>query len=202
MKALILTGRLVQDQELIVPEAMLKAAGYEVTIAAEKAGEFYGIQGVKFKADMGFMNTDSASPFTNLLRNYYDLLIIPGGVKCMEHMRLRPDVVQFISDFHANGGVIGCICSGAFLLISAGLCKGRKIATYPAWQIDVENAGGTFVNDVVVDDRICTAPHYNQAGPWMNAVLGEAKAKRASVSGGTEDLMHQYFSVGPDRLDL
>jgi protease I len=175
MKALILTGRMVLDQELIVPQAMLQAAGYDVTVAAEKPGEFFGIQGVKFKADMGFMNTEFiGSRVTNLLRKFYDLLIIPGGVKCMEHMRLQPDVVQFIKDFHAEGKVIGCICSGAFLLISAGLCKGRKIATYPAWKEDVENAGGTFVNDVVVDDRIVTAPHYNVAGPWMAAVLKEA----------------------------
>jgi protease I len=90
-------------------------------------------------------------------------------------MRLERGVIKFIADFHASGKVIGCICSGAFLLISAGLCKGRKIATYPAWKEDVENAGGTFVNDVVVDDRIVTAPHYNVAGKWMAAVLKEAK---------------------------
>lgn len=170
MKALILTGRMVQDQELIYPQYRLDEAGYEVTIAAEKAGEFFGIQGVKFKADIPFDSVDRVD-----LRDY-SLLIIPGGVKCMEHMRLHPAPVDIIKRFHANGGVIGCICSGAFLLISAGLCKGRKIATYPAWQIDVENAGGTFVNDVVTDDRIVTAPHYNRAGPWMAAVLKAVNA--------------------------
>jgi hypothetical protein len=30
------------------------------------------------------------------------------------------------------------------------------------------------VNDVVTDDRIVSAPHYNRSGPWMAAVLGEA----------------------------
>jgi protease I len=164
MKALILTGRMVQDQELIVPQAMLQAAGYDVTVAAEKEGEFFGIQGVKFKADMAFHHAELSD---------YSLLIIPGGVKCMEHIRLNPLPKQMVSISHAEGKVIGCICSGAFLLISAGLCKGRKIATYPAWKEDVENAGGTFVNDVVVDDRIVTAPHYNVAGKWMAAVLKE-----------------------------
>lgn len=169
MKALILTGRLVQDQELIVPQAMLDAAGYEVTIAAENPGEFHGIQGVKFHANASI--ADEAEVPQDLKQ--YGVLIIPGGVKCMEHMRLNKAARFIVEHYHAQGGVIGCICSGAFLLISAGLCKGRKIATYPAWKEDVENAGGTFVNDVVTDDRICTAPHYNMAGPWMVAVLKE-----------------------------
>jgi protease I len=124
---------------------------------------------VKFKADIDYKEVDS---------DYYDLLIIPGGVKCMEHMRLVDRARVLTKRFHENGKVIGCICSGAFLLISAGLCKGRKIATYPAWKEDVENAGGTFVNDVVVDDRIVTAPHYNVAGKWMAAVFREANDRR------------------------
>lgn len=158
---------MVQDQELIYPQYRLDEAGYEVTIAAEKEGEFFGIQGVKFKADMAFRE---------VWLNDYDLMVIPGGVKCMEHMRLERYPKALILHFHEMGKVIGCICSGAFLLISAGLCKGRKIAIYPAWQVDVENAGGTFVNGVVTDDRIVTAPHYRDAGRWMAAVLDAVRA--------------------------
>jgi protease I len=172
MKALILTGRMVQDEELIVPTAMLQASGYAVNIAADKAGEFTGFRGCKFTANTFF---DAVLEDKDIIAQKYQVLIIPGGVKCMEHMRLYPGISSLIAQYHKQGGVIGCICSGAFLLISAGLCKGRKIATYPAWKEDVENAGATFVNDVVVDDRIVTAPHYNVAGKWMAEVLRVVK---------------------------
>jgi protease I len=166
MKALILTGRMVQDDEYKYPWHRLREAGYEVHVATKDKKSCLGWEGCK---------VDPTHSFDEIKADAYELLIIPGGVKCMEHMRLERGVIKFIADFHASGKVIGCICSGAFLLISAGLCKGRKIATYPAWKEDVENAGGTFVNDVVVDDRIVTAPHYNVAGKWMAAVLKEAK---------------------------
>ena len=90
----------------------------------------------------------------------------------MEHMRLDERLVEFVAAFHKAGKVVASICSGPMLLISAGLVKGRRIACYPAWRIDVENAGGEFVDmPAVVDDRIVTSPHYRHVGPWMGAAL-------------------------------
>ena len=44
----------------------------------------------------------------------------------MEKVRQNKNIIKFISDFHAEGKVIGCICSGAQLLISARIIKGKK----------------------------------------------------------------------------
>lgn len=162
MRALILTGRMVQDQEGLYPLHRLQEAGFAVDVAADNRGDFFGIQGVKFTANRTIFESECDD---------YDLLVIPGGVKCMEHLRLNLKAVRLVKDFYMDGKVIASICSGAQMLISAGLCKGKVISAYPAMQVDVENAGAEFVNRVVSFDRIISAPHYNQLGPWMAEVL-------------------------------
>jgi protease I len=164
MRAVIVSGRGVQDAELVYPYYRLKEAGYEVDLATRGKQPFQGIQGVKFDP-----NTD----VSELSRNHhYRMLVIPGGVKAMEHMRLDDELVRYVSDFHADGGLVASICSGAQMLISAGLVKGRKIAAYPAMRVDVENAGGEYIDaPAVADDRIITAPHYRNLGDWMSMAL-------------------------------
>lgn len=157
---------MVQDQECVYPYYRLLEAGFQVDVAASHVGEFFGIQGVKFAANVPINGTECDA---------YELLVIPGGVKCMEHLRLNSKAVSLVKDFHMAGKVIASICSGAQMLINAGLVKGRMISAYPAMQVDVENAGGTFVNRLAQCDRIVTAPHYRDLGPWMAEVLYAVK---------------------------
>lgn len=154
---------MVQDQELVYPLYRLQEAGYEVDIAVRGKQAFTGIQGVKFEPTRDIPE----------LRLYdYEILVLPGGVKAMEHMRLDEQLVCFITAFHEAGGVIASICSGAQLLISAKLVRGRRISGYYSIRDDIENAGGVFVDaPAVVDDRIVTSPHYRHLGSWMAAAL-------------------------------
>lgn len=168
MKALIVTGRGVQDQEFIYPYYRLQEAGYEVHVAVRRLTmqewEFHGYQGVRFQRTRDIPDVREAT--------WYQLLVIPGGVKAMEHMRLDDGLLAFVRAFHEAGGVVAAICSGVQLLISAGLVRGRRAAIYPAFRVDLENAGGEFVDmPAVVDDRIVTSPHYRHLGPWMAAAL-------------------------------
>ena len=167
MKALIISGRMVQDQELVYPYYRLQEAGYQVTLAARSL-EFHGIQGVKFSADTFLTDFSSASgAFDN-----YNMLVIPGGVKCMEHLRLDAAAVSLVQQFHAERKIIAAICSGAQMLITAKVIKGRKISAYPAMSVDVENAGAEFVDSpAVVDGHFVTSPHYKHLGAWMSAAL-------------------------------
>lgn len=176
MTALIITGRMVQDQELIVPFYRLQEAGYAVTVAAESQGTFHGIQGVKFHADASLQ--DEAEALDD-----YELLVIPGGVKCMEHLRLNQAAVFIVKEMHRRGAVIGSVCSGAQMLITAKVIKGRKISAYPAMQVDVENAGAKFQEGVTVDGCIVSAPHYRDLGLWMAALLREMERSKFSLEG-------------------
>jgi protease I len=171
MRAVIVTGRMVQDHEFLYPFYRLQEAGFEVDVAVRGKQPCAGIIGIKI---------EPTKDVPELRVEDYELLIIPGGVKAMEHMRLDAELVKFVADFHAAGKVIGSICSGAQMLISAGVCRGRVISGYPAIADDIRNAGATFIDWPAVTAEgisskgsIVTSPHYRHLGPWMKAVLEE-----------------------------
>ena len=90
----------------------------------------------------------------------------------MEKIRQDKRLINFIADFHKNEKVIACICSGAQLLISAKIVKGKKIAGYYSMEDDITNAGAIYTDEpAVVDGKIITTAHYKDMGPWMKAVI-------------------------------
>lgn len=173
MKALILTGDKVQDHEFIYPYYRVQEDNYDVDVAVRGGKEVFGYYGTKIPVTMDIPKPNIEGFFTDI---QWDLLILPGGAKAIEYIRQDLEIINFIAKFHAGGGVIGSICHGAQLLISAGLVKGKKISGYYSIKDDIENAGGTFVDEPYVeDDRIVTSPHYKYLGPWMRDVLYQVR---------------------------
>ena len=100
------------------------------------------------------------------------MLVLPGGVKAMEKIRQDNRLINFISDFYKQNKVIACICSGAQLLISAKIVKGKKIAGYYSMKDDIVNAGAIYTDlPAVIDQKIITTAHYKDMAPWMKATL-------------------------------
>jgi protease I len=173
-KALIITGQGVQDQEFIYPFHRLQEAEFDLTVLTANDGPCTGYFGTKISPTPGLMSEMRFLDSVHYHAPKWSLVVLPGGVKAMEHMRLNKDLISFISRFHHSGGVVASICSAAQLLISAGLVKGREISGYYSMADDIVNAGGTFVDaPAVVCDRVVTSPHYKHLGPWMGAVLKE-----------------------------
>ena len=178
MKALILTGKLATDQEVFYPLYRLQEDRWEVDIAVRGGKEVLGEKGIKI--------TPTRDIDDSLYAESYDLLILPGGAKCMEYMRQDIEVIRYISAFTKT---IGSICHGAQLLISAGLVKGRMISGYYSIKDDINNAGGTYIDlPYVVADRIVTSPHYKHLGPWMKAVINEVKHNHLPRGVGEGDM--------------
>lgn len=162
-RAIIITGRLVQDHEFIYPYYRVQEDGYEVDVAVRGKEQVFGQIGVKIVP---------TKDISELRVEDYEVLILPGGAKAMEYMRQDQELLKVIADFHASGRVILSICHGAQLLISAGLVRGRRISGYYSIKDDINNAGGTYVDaPYVIDDRIVSSPHYKHLGPWMKAGL-------------------------------
>ena len=162
-KALIITWEGYQDSEVLYPYYRLQEDDFYVDIAAENPGEIHGILGTKIKATISV---------TEIKVDNYDLLILPGGVKALEKVRQQKIVLDFIHECNEQGKIIGDICHGTQLLISAKVTIGRRISAYYSIKDDVENSGATYVDAPYVTDRnIVSSPHYNYLGPWMKEVL-------------------------------
>jgi protease I len=177
-KALIITWSGFQDHELVYPYYRLLGAGFETTIVGDKKdelGRFYGIFGLNMPCH------ELISEFvknTNAWLETADLLVIPGGVKSLEKLRLQKEVKTFIGEWHKRGKLISSTCHGAQMLISAKIVRGETIAAYYSLQDDLENAGATYSKDpVVVSGNIVSSPHYDFMGEWMETTLKEFEDK-------------------------
>lgn len=165
MRALILTGAMVQDHEFIYPYYRLKARGFDVDVATEEGEDCKGYYGTKILVNFSFADVNPNKD--------YDLLILPGGAKCIEYLRQSKTVLGIIKDFDEKEKIIASICHGSQLLISAKIIKGREILGYYSIKDDIINAGGIWnpAIYIAVDKNIITTSHYRYLGEWMEKVI-------------------------------
>ncbi len=167
-KALIITSKLVQDHEFIYPFYRMKEEGYEVSTCNCEASQVNGYFGTKIPPK----EEDKIIKLEDIKIENFDILILPGGVKSMEILRLNKKVLNLINDFNSNNKIIAATCSAIMLLISAKIIKGKKVTGYYAWKDDIENAGGIFVDKpCVIEGNLVTSPHYKYVGEWMKGAL-------------------------------
>ena len=167
-KAIIISGNLAQDHEFIYPYYRLLEADFEVDVCLLEGKPVKGILGTTLPPN----KDQSVKTIDQVKVNDYKILVLPGGVKAMEKVRQEKKIINFITKFNEQKKIIACICSGAQLLISAKVVKGRKIAGYYSMEDDLVNAGAIYTDKpAVVDDNIITTAHYKDMGPWMREVL-------------------------------
>jgi protease I len=165
-RALIITHTGFQDHEVIYPYHSLKENNFEVSIVADQLGRFYGILGCHMVGDV--LTGDFNDPENRKKYLEYDLLVVPGGVKALEKLRLEKGIVEFVREWNALDKTILSLCNGAQLLITADIIRGKVVSGYYAIEADINNAGATYHRGpVVVDSNIVSSPHYDFMGEWM-----------------------------------
>jgi protease I len=139
----------VEQVELVEPRRAVEDAGATTELLSINAGEIQAVHqdinpADKFPVDK---QVSQASP------DDYDALILPGGVANPDNLRMDQDAVAFIRAFMASGKPIGVLCHGPWTLVEAGVVRGRTLTSYPSLRTDIRNAGGTVVDDEVVNDK-------------------------------------------------
>jgi len=171
-KGIIISGSLAQDHEFIYPYYRLLEEDIKIDVCLLEGKPVVGILGTTLPPN----KEQIIKKIEDIKVADYDVLVLPGGVKAMEKVRQNKDIIKFISDFDKEKKIIACICSGAQLLISAKVVKGRKIAGYYSMKDDLINAGATYTDlPAVIDDNIITTAHYKDMGPWMREVIMKLK---------------------------
>lgn len=148
---------------MIYPYYRLQEAGFKVDIAVKDKAATKGKYGVPAKVTMDVKD---------LKEQDFDLVVLPGGHEAPDRVRQIKEVLEFVREMHNKNKIISTICHGPWILISAGVVKGKKITGYIAIKDDIVNAGAEYVDaPVVVDGNIISAPHYNNNGDWMRETL-------------------------------
>ncbi|WP_370304374.1 type 1 glutamine amidotransferase domain-containing protein [Pseudooceanicola sp.] len=147
-KVAILATHGFEQSELEQPLKALREAGAEVEVIAPEAGEIKGWD----KDDWG-----RAVPVDRVLSDVapeaYDALVLPGGQINPDLLRVNRDAVNFIQSIWEAGKPLGAICHAPWLLVEAGVAKGRRMTSYKSIRTDVENAGGQWEDSEVVTDQ-------------------------------------------------
>jgi len=152
-KVAILVTDGFEQVEMTKPREALNQVGAETKIVSLKPGKIQGMQhvdkGDKFDVDL---TLDEARP------EEFDALMIPGGLMNPDALRSNDDALEFTRHFFREGKPVAAICHGPWVLIDAGVVRGRILTSWPAIKTDVKNAGGKWVNEeVVVDNGLVTS---------------------------------------------
>jgi protease I len=132
-KVAILVTDGFEQVELTKPRAALDEAGAETKIVSLKSGKIQGMnhadKGDKFDVDQ---TLDEARP------EQFDALMIPGGLMNPDALRSNDDALEFTRHFFREGKPVAAICHGPWVLIDAGVVRGRMLTSWPAIKTDVE----------------------------------------------------------------
>lgn len=162
--------------ELTGPRAALEQAGAMTKIISLKTGKVQGFhhneKADRFDVDLTF---DQASP------DDFDAVLLPGGVINSDEIRMQPSAQRFIHAMQDEGKTIAVICHGAWLLVSAGLVKGRTMTSWPTLQDDIRNAGGNWVDHEVVTDGNWISSRKPADIPAFNQTLINRLIQRSNV---------------------
>ena len=149
----IVAADMVERVELIEPRKALQDAGAETELISLKPGEIktfnHFAPAESEKVDRAVEEVDASE---------YDALMIPGGVGNPDQLRGDENMVAFVRDFFEQGKPVAAICHAPWVLIDAGVVRGRTMTSWPTVGTDLRNAGANWVDkEVVVDGGLVTS---------------------------------------------
>ncbi|MBI4009313.1 type 1 glutamine amidotransferase [Candidatus Roizmanbacteria bacterium] len=171
MRAVIITDQGFEDPEVIYPFYRLQAAGIEVNIATKGAANVKGKFGFPVLA---LLKPKEPTDAGKLQAKDYDLVVVPGGHVAPDNIRQIKEVLAFIKAMYKNGKLIASICHGPWVLISAGILRGKKATCYPSMVDDLINVGAKYLDEpVVVDANVITSRRPRDLPVFMERVISE-----------------------------
>ena len=178
-KVAILVADGFEQVELTQPREALQRAGAETKIVSPKTGQIQAMQhadkGDKFDVDL---TLGEARP------EEFDALLIPGGLINPDQLRSTMEALEFVRHFFSQGKPVAAICHAPWVLIDAGVARGRTLTSWPAIKTDVVNAGGNWVNkEVAVDNGLVTSRKPDDIPAFNEKMIEEfAEGKHAPRS--------------------
>ncbi len=190
-KVLIIVGDATETVDTLYPYYRLIEGGYEPVVAAPEQRRY---QMVMHEVKPGWTITkewegytiEAVIAFKDVKPEEYLGIFFSGG-RAPEYIREDPALISMTQYFFDTGAPIASVCHGVEIPARADRVKGRRMATVPKCQFDLEICGGTFVNEpCVVDGNLVSGRTFHDHGHYMGAwmkLLDEARdAKKAAAA--------------------
>ena len=159
----ILAENMYQEMELWVPYFRLKEEGAEVkVVGAGGATSYASKHGYPVAVDVQADQVRAVE---------FDAVIVPGGY-APDVMRRHPAMVGLVREAAQQGKVVAAICHAGWMLVSAGILKGRKATSFFSIKDDLVAAGANWVDaEVVVDGNLITSRNPNDLPAFCRAIV-------------------------------
>lgn len=134
-----------EQAELLEPRRALQEAGAKVDVVSPKKDFVQGFQhderGERVAVDVPLERARPAD---------YDALLLPGGVRNPDTLRMDPQAVGLVRYFFDSGKAVAAICHGPWMLAEAEVLNGRTLTSWPSIKADLIHAGAYWVDEAVV----------------------------------------------------
>jgi len=148
----------VEDLEYYVPMMRLQEEGSNVLTAGLDLKPVHGKNGLVIRPDTKIEELNASDLFG---------LIVPGGW-APDKLRRYDAVKKFVHEMDASGKIIGIICHGGLIAISAGIIqKGQRSVGSLGIRDDLVNAGAVWVDEAAFRERnqvwgrvVADIPHF------------------------------------------
>ena len=146
--AFLVANEGVEQVELTEPWRAVADAGGQPVLVAPKGDDV-----------QAFNHLDKADPchpdttVTEAESERFAGLVLPGGVANPDQLRMDDAAVAFVRQFFDSGKPVAAICHAPWMLVEAGVLPGRRLTSWPSLQTDIRNAGGDWVDEVLVEDH-------------------------------------------------
>ena len=156
-----------EDLEVWYPILRLREEGVQVTVVASDNVEgdiCLSKHGYPIKIDVKAAETNPAE---------YDGAIIPGGW-APDKLRLCLNTLGFIKKLTEAGKVVGAICHGGWVLVSANVVRNKTVTSTSAIKDDLVNAGAKWVDkEVVIDKKLITSRKPADLPAFLRTIIEE-----------------------------
>lgn len=143
----------VEQIEYTQPWQAIEGAGAEAELVSTHDGEIRGFNHLEPGDSFRVHRTAADAKASD-----YDGLVVPGGVANPDFLRMDENAVRFVQDFFEQSKPVAAICHGPWILVEAGVVKGRTLTSFPSLRTDIRNAGGDWVDEeVCVDNGLTTS---------------------------------------------
>lgn len=181
LRAVVPTAPGFQDHDVIYAYYRLKEAGYDVDVATVDGQPVTGRHGVAVPLDR---RAKPCIAFEAMAVEHYDIVVLTGGYEAPDQMRQDQEVLDFVAGMSASGKIVAGLSQGPWVMISAGIMRGRRVCAYAGMRDDMINAGADVVDaDVMVDGNIVTCSYSGEVGAFMQAVTTLAESDVAARIG-------------------
>ncbi len=155
-KVLIVIGDAAEALDTVYPIWRVMEEDWQAVVAAPEKRAYHLVMheippGWDVTKESPSYHWASDIAFRDVNPEEYIGLFLSGG-RAPEYLRYDADLMRITRHFFAAQKPVAVVCHGAEIVATADVIRGKRMATVPKCQFDVEVCGATFVNEACVRD--------------------------------------------------